>query len=452
MKRLSLRFLLLRWLLPAMLALLFAGAVTAYWVAWRSATKAYDRALWDTALAVAEQIKPDDGKPVLQLTEQARAVLLADKFDQVYIAVRDPNGTLLEGDAFLDPPSGEQLAGDGRAFYNGRRAGKAVRLAAIKVVKGGQAFTILAAETLVKRNALIQEILLGMLIPELLLTLVSLSVVWFGIRAGLMPLAGLRRELAERSQADLSPLSSEVPEEIQPVVGEINELLRRLDDSLSSQRHFVSDAAHQLRTPIAALQAQVEVALRDSATPAHTQMASILAATQRLSHLIEQMLALARAEPSLAETQREVVLGDVVQRVAETWLPKAIGKHIDLGFELGPATLHGNSLLLEELLSNLLDNALRHTPAGGTVTVRCGSRVDAIWLTIDDSGDGIAEAARAQVFERFYRPPGSTGHGSGLGLAIVRQIARQHHGDAVIETSAELGGTRVRVEFLKGAS
>lgn len=433
-----------------MLALLFASAVTAYWIAWRSATKAYDRALWDTALAIAEQIQVKEGKPSLHLTAQARAVLLSDKFDQIYFAVRTPDESLLEGDAFLPPPSVAErleLANEGRVYYNSRRAGKSIRLAAIHINKGELPLTIFAGETLVKRQALIQEILLGMLIPELLLTLVSFSVVWFGIRAGLMPLSGLRQELAGRSQADLRPVTNDVPEEIQPVVGEINELLRRLDESLSSQRHFVSDAAHQLRTPIAALQAQVEAALCEASPQAKNPLEGILRAAHRLSHLVEQMLALARAEPSLAQTQQNISLETLIQHVAENWLPLAINKKIDLGFELNPAHLQGNNLLLEELLANLLDNALRHTPAGGSITVRCGTDNENCWLTIDDSGKGLADAERTLVFERFYRPAASQSDGSGLGLAIVRQIARQHNGQVFFEASDELGGARLRVNF-----
>jgi two-component system sensor histidine kinase TctE len=182
---------------------------------------------------------------------------------------------------------------------------------------------------------------------------------------------------------------------------------------------------------------------------AANQLNGILAAAHRLSHLVEQMLALARAEPSLAQTQPEVTLAEVVQKVAESWLPIAISKQIDLGFELAAASLHGNELLLEELLANLLDNALRHTPPGGTITVRCGIQAASVWLSIDDSGCGIAESERALVFERFYRPQGSASQGCGLGLAIVRQIARQHGGEVSINASEELGGTHVQVDFLQ---
>ena len=453
MRQPSLRFLLLRWLLPAMLVLLLAGAVTAYWVALRSATKAYDRALFDTALAIVEQLAMYDGKPVLPLTAQARDVLLVDKFDQIFFAVRGPNGELLDGEAGLPMPPPrlpKEVWSEGRYYFDGRLDEQPVRIAALRTERAGQTFTVLAGETLVKRNALVREILLGMLLPELLLIVVSLAVVWFGVRSALKPLASLREELAGRSQADLRPVTTDVPEEIQPVVQEINELLTRLGHSLDSQRHFVSDAAHQLRTPIAALQAQVEATLAESDPLMRQQLRGILAAAHRLSHLVEQMLMLARAQPSLARTQPEVALQEVAQAAAEDWLPVAIRNGIDLGFELAPSTIFGNSLLLQEVFSNLIDNALRHTPRGGSVTVRCGAGDAGAWLAVEDSGAGIPDTDREKVFERFYQSPGSSSRGSGLGLAIVREIARQHGGQASIDRSPDLGGTRVTVHFALG--
>lgn len=446
----SLRFLLLRWLLPAMLVLLLAGAVTAYVVALRSATKAYDRALFDTALAIVEQLTIQDGKPVLPLTAQARDVLLVDKFDQVFFAVRGPTGELLDGEPGLPmPPPRLPKAGwnEGRYYFDGQLNDQPVRVAALKAERGGKTFTVLAGETLIKRNALVREILLGMLLPELLLIAVSLAVVWFGVRSGLEPLAKLREELAGRSQADLRPVTTDVPDEIQPVVSEINELLNRLGHSLDAQRHFVSDAAHQLRTPIAALQAQVEATLAESDQAMHQQLLGILAAAHRLSHLVEQMLMLARAQPSLAKTQPLVALEEVAQAAAEDWLPVAIENGIDLGFDLAPSVVSGNELLLHEIFANLLDNALRHTPRGGSVTVHCGADENAAWLVVEDSGSGIPEIDREKVFERFYQSPGGCSRGSGLGLAIVREIARQHGGQATIDRSPELRGARVTVRF-----
>lgn len=391
-----------------------------------------------------------DGKAQLPLTQQARAVLLTDKFDQIFYAVHGASAELLDGEPGLPMPTREDpriRIADGRYYYDGFVNGKPIRIAALQMDLAGQAVTVLAGETMVKRNALVREIILGMLLPELLLVLVSISVVWFGIRSSLRPLAELRQELAGRSQADLSPVRVDVPEEIQPVLTEVNGLLQRLAHSLGSQRNFVSDAAHQLRTPIAALQAQVEAAIIESSPDSRQKLEGILAAAHRLSRLVAQMLALARAEPSLAQTRPEVSLEEVVQQTAELWLPMAIARQIDLGFELSPAFVRGNSLLLQELLGNLLDNALRYTPAHGSVTVSCGQSAASAWLCVEDSGRGIAEGELEKVFERFYQPPGSRSDGNGLGLAIVREIARQHGGTALAMASEKLGGALLKITF-----
>ncbi|HJW25165.1 MAG TPA: sensor histidine kinase [Rhodocyclaceae bacterium] len=451
----SLRFQLLRRLLPAMLLLLLAGGVVAYWVALRSATLAYDRSLLDAALAISEQIRLVDGRLQLQLTPQARTVLLTDKFDRLYFAVRGPEDELIDGEAGLSLPSHKtlgRLRSEGRLYYDGRLGGEPIRLAALQAEKDGETLTVLAAETLVKRNSLVREILFGMLLPELLLVAATLGVVWFGIRSGLGPLNGLRQELAGRSHADLRPVITDVPDEMRPVVGEINELMQRLDRSLSSQRHFVSDAAHQLRTPIAALQAQVEVALREASRQNRPQLEGVLAAARRLSHLVDQLLALARAEPSQLQPYPEIALEAVVHGVAENWLPRAIDKGIDLGFELAPTTVRGNALLLQEMIANLVDNALRHTPAGGAVTVACGQQEGGAWLTVEDSGPGIPADERDKVFERFYQSPGSLSDGCGLGLAIVLQIVRQHGGNVAVGQSPALGGALIRISLPSAAS
>ena len=450
MKSRSLRLRLLKQLLPAMAVILLAGAGTAYWVAWRSATKAYDRALFDVTLAIADQLRVVDNKPQLPLTPQARAVLLVDKFDTMFYAVRGTDHALLDGEARLQmpgPATPRRVSEDGRFYYDTMLGGTPIRVAALQQTIAGQTITILAGETMVKRNALVQEILLGMLLPELMLVLVSLGVVWIGIRSGLFPLAELRDELANRSQNDLRPVRVDVPEEIEPVVTEINELLQRLAHSLDSQRHFVADAAHQLRTPIAALQAQVEAALGE---PPHEQpraLNGILSATHRLAHLVTQMLALARAEPSLAQTRDRLSLPTLIGETAEQWLPKAFTRQIDLGFELEEATILGNAMLMHELLSNLIDNALRHTGNAGCITVSCGQEGQEAWLAVDDNGPGISEAERERVFERFYRTTTSRNEGSGLGLAIVREIARQHGGSVRAMQAPKLGGARLEVRL-----
>lgn len=443
----SLRRQLLHWLLPAMLLLLAAGALTAYSVALRSAVRAYDRALLDTAHALAGQIQASNGKAVLNLPKAAQEILLTDKYDQIFFRVLTADGHDIAGDSALPEPP-DLPPEENRLYYDARIGGKPVRVAALFTERDSVPLTILAAETLVKRNDLVWEILLGMLLPELGLVLATLVLVWFGIRSGLRPLDDLRQQLARRSHSDLRPIAAEgLTEEIQPVVDELNQLLLRLDESLLAQRHFVSDAAHQLRTPIAALQTQVEVALRESERDRRPQLEQILGAAQRLAHLVQQLLALARAEPQDGAANQLTNLATVIRDVAENSLPQAIAAGLDLGFELTPARVRGSSLLLQEAVGNLIDNAIHYTPSPGTITVGCRETASGSILLVEDSGPGIPETAHEKVFERFYRLPESKGNGCGLGLAIVRQIARQHGAEVRIGKSAALGGCAVEMHF-----
>ena len=441
----SLRRQLLLRLLPAMLLLIVAGAFVAYSVALRSAVHAYDRALLDSALALAGQIRVVDGKPSLILPHAAQEILLTDKDDEIFFRVLGADGQDIAGNDKLAPPPPVK---DQRSYYDATLDGRPLRVAALFTEREGIPLTVLVAETLIKRNNLAWEVQLGMLLPELALVIATLALVWFGVRSGLRPLDELRRQLSRRSPTDLSPIEDgPFSEEIAPLVAELDALLQRLDDSLDAQRHFVSDAAHQLRTPIAALQAQIELALRTTEGEQTAALATALAAVQRLAHLVRQLLALARAEPGAQAATTSVELDECVRQVAETMLPRAFAAGIDLGFALQAARVSGSRLLLEEAIANLIDNAIRYTPAPGTVNVSVGSEAGSVVLRVEDSGPGIPPAARQQVFERFFRLPGNQREGCGLGLAIVRRIAAQHGATVSIGESAELGGTAVEMRF-----
>lgn len=451
----SLRRLLLVWVLPSMLGLVAAGALTAYGIALRSATWAYDRALLDTALALSGQIHVIDGYPVLNLPSQAQEILLTDRYDHVFYEVIGPQGESVAGHRGLPRPTRHRPE-ESRLYYDGWYQGGEVRIAALFVQREGVPLMILAAETQTKRDNLVHEILTSMLLPELLLVATTLGLGWLGIRHGLKPVEDLREQLSQRSQNDLRPVSSQrVPEEIAPLVDELNQLLARLAGSLSAQRNFVSDAAHQLRTPLAALQAQAELALRALDGPAgaaptnlRPELERILTATRRLTHLAHQLLALARAEPGTSDAMKPLDLADVARNCAEIWHPLALERGIDLGFDLAPAAVVGHPLLLAELLGNLIDNAIRYTPAPGSVTVRTFCQDGHPLLQVDDNGPGIPADQRERAFTRFQRLNAEVNpEGCGLGLAIVREIAKQHGAHVRLDTSPLQGGTRVEVEF-----
>ncbi|BAN36115.1 signal transduction histidine kinase [Sulfuricella denitrificans skB26] len=446
----SLRQLLLGWLLPPLVLLLVAGAITAYQITLSAATQAYDRALLDGALALAKQIRVENGQTVLDLPLIAQQVLLTDKYDHIYYLVQGSHGEFIAGHRGLPLPEEKPLE-ENRIYYDGFFHGEKVRIAALFIPSETGQVHVLMGETLVKRNKLIWEILLGMLAPQVLLVAATIGLVWFGVKRGLAPIERLRNEIAARSQHDLRPVQGEqAPTEVQPMVEALNTLLEKLGTVMGAQQRFISDAAHQLRTPLAALQAQVDLALHQKNDgDLRLTLQHLFAATERTVHLANQLLTLARAEPAghLPGEMQPVDLSQIAQECAEEWVPRALVKNIDLGFELEPARIIGIPLLIRELLANLLDNAIRYTPVGGNITVRTIAQAHASVLEVEDNGPGIPTSDTDAVFERFYRIKGSPGDGCGLGLAIVREIARTHSALAESKIPPTGQGTLMRAIF-----
>lgn len=445
----SLRRLLLGWLLAPLLVLLALGAGGAFQLARMAATDAYDKALLDPMLVLAQHIRLDEGKPVLAMPAESRDLLLADAYDKLYYQISADNGSQAAGNLLLPVP---RHVGYKPVFYDATFRGRNVRVAAllVRVNNSGSHAYIQMAETLTKRDRHLYEILAGMLAPALVVALAAVLLVWFGVRRGLLPLQTLQAEIAARSHRDLRPVPEHhAPDEVRPLIVSLNALLGRLSASMESQQRFLANAAHQLRTPLAGLQTQAELALREPMPDTVRAMLNrLLDATLRAAHLTNQLLTLARAEPGALspDAMQCLDLQDVVEDAARVWVPRALEGHIDLGFEMGHATLMGEPLLIRELLANLIDNALRYTPAGGSVTVRCRQQDGAV-LEVEDNGIGIPEHQRERVLERFYRVAGSPGNGCGLGLAIVQEIVHRH--DATLEITAPPTGrgTLIRVRF-----
>ncbi|MBZ0249722.1 MAG: sensor histidine kinase, partial [Burkholderiales bacterium] len=293
-----------------------------------------------------------------------------------------------------------------------------------------------------KREALAREILVGVLVPEALLVAVACLVVWVGVVHGLAPLERLRRTLASRPWGDWRPLAVEgVPGEVRPLLEAINRLVADLDRALTIQNRFISDAAHQLKTPITALRTQLELAARED-DPARLREAlgKAGAGLERLSRVVSQLLSLARNEPEAAARVTLVALdlNALALEAATEWVPEALKKGIDLGFEgaAGPVAIRGDALRLRELLDNLLDNAVRYTRDGGRVTVRVAASPRPT-VDVNDDGPGIPPDEREAVFQRFHRLLGTGQDGSGLGLAIAQEIARLHGGAISLSDDAD---------------
>ena len=476
---------ILDWMLAPLLLLWPMSVVLTWLVAQGIANKPFDRQLGELARLLSQQVTlqaHDDGTPraSFALTRGTADLLHTDETDTLYYQVLGLRGEFLSGDRHVPVPPEDDPAGIGQVRYRDDVIGsEPVRVAYLWVSVPGAARSppalVQAAETLGKRSRLATEIIKGVMLPQFVILPLAVLLVWLALVRGIAPLNELQQRIRHRESHDLSPIDErEVPEEVSPLVRSINDLLARLDRSIATQKHFLADAAHQLKTPLAGLRTQAELAQREidaghsDPQSLKKSLQQIARSSERAARMVNQLLAMARAEdPSQAQNHQPVRLARVATEVVRDFVPRALDKRIDLGYEGPPAgtaagpTVHGQPVLLRELLRNLVDNALQYTPAGGTVTVRL---VDdpfgqVVVLQVEDSGPGIAPAEREKVFQPFYRALGTNVDGSGLGLAIVKEIAQQHRAEIVLEdanlrprgaTPAEAGpgpGVRFTVRF-----
>lgn len=458
MRRRSLRRTLLFWLLGPLLILFSLGTILVYQLALSYSEDAYDRALAGSAedirMVAKESIK-NTGH--LELSRTAREILLTDQYDKTYFSIVDENGKLLAGDGRLSVPlTGGEEDDDGKIYFDDVVNGEDIRgiSSELDVELGGQqhSWHVLVGETRNKRDGLAKDILTGFVVPQAIIILLAAVLVVFGVRRGLASLETLRESVAHRSSNDMRPLdTSQVPVETQPLMREINSLLNRLEAVFEAQKRFIADAAHQLRTPLAGLSAQTDLAMAQD-NPPQTQHAlnQIKAVSMRLGHAVNQLLSLARNEPGADKSFNAAPLDlNLLGREATlAWVERAVERKIDLGFEPYdiPAIVHGDALRLRELLDNLIDNALRYCPPGSSVTVRIDVGPT---LCVEDNGPGIPPDERLRIFERFHRLLGTEADGNGLGLAIVKEIA-ESHGSTVDVTEGMNGqGAMFRVNFYK---
>lgn len=455
----SLRARLLRMLLPPIAALLVLGAMVAYYPSMEPATEAYDQALIDVGISIGTYIRAGEAGFRLALPLAVDQVLRRDSFDTVYYRVLGPNGEAIAGEEGLPAPPANTDPEAGVVVYNGVYNGREVRAIALPAQCGAARCRVVVAETTLKRNRLARDILFSTLLPEMLIACATLVIVWFGVKRGLGPLARLSDEIKARSAGDLRPIDpAGTPEEARPIVSALNDLLGQLAQANRNQQRFLANAAHQLRTPLAGLQAHTELALaKPLPEPARGELEHVREATIRTARLANQLLALAHAEPGARGDAAQVELKALVESEADSWVHQALARDVDLGFDLAPAPVRGDAFLLREALANLVHNGIEYSPRGGRVTVRTGSRDGQPFAEVEDDGPGIPGGERERVLERFYRVPGTPGTGSGLGLAIVREIAAGHGaailiGDGTGDKGHETGrqGCRVALTFPHG--
>ena len=440
---------ILDWMLMPLLLLWPISIGITYLIAKSIANEPFDRALEDRVTVLAQQVKEYDGKLIGQLSFSARDILRADDIDNVYFQVSGPERELVVGDSDLPLPQDEDKTVPWSVqLRDDRMRNTDVRIAYIyvnlqnrtinKTTPAPRYALVQVGETLEKRRLLTNQIIKGVILPEFIILPIALALLWFALTRGLSPLANLQEHIRSRRSDDLSPIDSHgVPEEISPLVRSLNDMLGQLSQSIQMQKRFIADAAHQMKTPLAGMRMQSELAMRQSdRSEIQRSLEQLSKSSKTATRLVNQLLALARAEnqSSRSSALETIDLCDLARGVVQDWVQTAFARRIDLGFEdvEESITLNGNPTMLRELMNNLIDNALRYTQEGGSVTVRIladTERAQAI-LEVEDNGPGIAPTERTHVFERFYRILGSQVEGSGLGLAIVREIA-QNHGAAV---------------------
>ena len=443
---------ILDWMLTPLLLLWPISLVLTGLVAQGIAGKPFDRALEYNATALAQLVTVSNNRVQFNLPLPARELLRADDADTMYYQVLGARGEFLSGERDMPvPPEEEKLVPGEVRLRDGEFRGNDIKIAYMWVrldLPGAKPALVQVAETLDKRSVLATEIIKGVMLPQFVILPMAVLLVWLALVQAIKPLNQLEERIRARKPDDLSPLDIEaVPMEVAPLVSSVNDLLMRLKDSITTQKRFLADAAHQLKTPLAGLRMQADLAQREGADTEELKQSLRLIGRSsiRATHTVNQLLALARAESS-GTTMNMVPcdLAALTMEVMQDGVPRALEKHIDLGYEGAQpgsegVVLQGNPTLLQEMVRNLVDNAINYTPSTlekpGMVTVRVLADPfgKALVLQVEDSGPGIPAAERELVFQPFYRALGNEADGSGLGLPIVLEIAHQHHATVTLD-------------------
>ena len=457
---------LLLWLSVPMLLLWLLQSILTYSLAMNLATDAFDKGLLDSVFSIFSCINFANGKISADIPPVAIAMLKENIKDKVYYRVSDENGKFIAGDAILPPPKitrRKYLGVKSAHFKMGNVMGNQARIAQVAFANPQKIdcyIFIQVAETLASRNQVADEIIISIVLPQFIMLVLFLLIVRFGVDRGLVPLELVRNAVAKRTAFDLSPIAEPgAPIEVKPLVKAINNLLQQLNNDIQSQKRFVANAAHQLRTPVAGLKTQAELALRiNKQDDLKHNLELIKTSATRASRLINQLLSLAKAEPRVM-TEDELHTIDfnlIIKDVCTEFVQLALSRNIDFGFENASETafIKANKVAIHELVANLIENALIYTQNSGKVTVKVdvnknltkSDQAQAV-LVVEDNGPGIALDERDKVFERFYRILGTKSSGSGLGLAIVKEIVKTYNGKIFLESGDNNTGLKVIVKF-----
>lgn len=473
---------ILDWMLTPLLLLWPVSLGLTWLVAQGIAGKPFDRALEYNVQALAQLIVVNQKRVQLNLPQPAREILRADDADVIYFQALGPRGELLAGERdFPEAPDEDRATAGDVHLRDDEMRGVDVRVAYLwvrieqplgLVPPANPALLALptlalvqVAETREKRSVLATEIIKGVMLPQFVILPLAVLLVWLALARGIKPLGQLEERIRKRKPDDLSPLDDRaVPLEVAPLVASVNDLLQRLKDSIATQKRFLADAAHQLKTPLAGLRMQADLAQREGASAQELKQSlqQIGHASIRATHTVNQLLALARAESSGAQFARQPCdLVRLTMEAVQDSVPRALDKRVDLGYDgalpgAPGVMLEGNPTLIKELIRNLVDNALNYTPSSaehpGVITTRvlADPYGDVLLLQVEDSGPGISPSERELVFQPFYRTLGTEVDGTGLGLAIVLEIAKLHGASVTLEDTHPVHtppGAKVTVRF-----
>ena len=441
---LSLRRQLLVWLLLPQLVLWAGGGLLAYRIALSYAEKGIDQSLTQSVRALARQVKPIGSGLLVDFPRAAQDVLEQDPQDRIAYMVSSPPGQFLLGNQRLPQPEGMSPMAGEPLLYSAGFEGRPMRFVAMDVnygeVNAPQTMRVQVGKSLAVQQRIARELIADMLAPLLAAGVLLSLAVYGGIQRGLAPLTRLTAQLEHRSVNALSPIGmTQAPNEVHALVKAINGLLGEVARNVKQEKRFINDAAHQLRTPLAGLISQVELAQRETSDPVlGARLNKVLTGAERSAHLVHQLLTLARTETTARREPLDVAA--LAREVARDWTPRAVAAGMDLGFEGEQhLMLQGDALQLREALSNLIDNALRYTPRGSSITLRVSQGAEeTVLVAVEDNGPGLSDTDMVHVFQRFWRASEQPG-GCGLGLAIVREITRRHGGEAKAERVSPQG-------------
>ena len=438
------------WLAVPLMLLALCGALVHYFNNIAPGVISSDRRLKEAANALMAHVSISNGHVTVDAGGAGKPALPPP--DSIKYALRDSQGRLLAGDAQL--PVVAMNSETSQLLAMTQVDHRSLRSLTTRFDTRAGVITITVADVRPASEPAARYGFMSTLLWDFVQLDVTLVLVWVGIQLGLRPVKKLRNEIAERSPLDLRPIvESTVPREIAPVVITLNRLFGMLRASVQSQQQFIANTAHQLRTPITGMQAQLDILIGEpAAQPIRGRLLTLQEGSRQLAHSANQLLSLARADPAanLAAKNQPVELHSIAKEVVAKFIDVALQGDIDLGVETQPVSIHADPSLLDDLLSNLVDNALKYTPAGGSVTVSVGLQNRRPYLAVEDTGPGIPAAEHHRVRQRFYRLPNSPGHGSGLGLAIVDEIARLYEATVSIGAGANGRGTKVLVQFPAG--